>query len=238
MPTASGSSAATRLRNTSSENSSRIGAASISARWRSDSTCSPTWLKATTPPPTVTPGSPREARDERVGRRRPRRPPCRRSRAGRPSGGPSRPAATAASPAARARAATSSSSILASTASQLALRRRRAGLGAEPDEHDRVGRGRAPGGALDRVARPDRLRLRVGEVVARVEQPDDRPAERARPRTRRTHRRRPAPPAGGGPARAASASSTTPPRGAGGPSHQLAAHSLVVRDRREVERLR
>ena len=58
IPTASGSSAATRLRNTSSENSSRIGAASISARWRSASTWSPTWLKATTPPPTVTPGSP------------------------------------------------------------------------------------------------------------------------------------------------------------------------------------
>ena len=59
VPTASGSSAATRLRKTSSENSSRIGAASVCARWRSDSTCSPTWLKATIPPPTVTPGSPR-----------------------------------------------------------------------------------------------------------------------------------------------------------------------------------
>ena len=56
-PTASGISAATRLRKTSSENSSRIGAASISARWRSASTWSPTWLKPRTAPPTVTPGS-------------------------------------------------------------------------------------------------------------------------------------------------------------------------------------
>ena len=56
-PTASGSSAATRLRNTSSENRNRIGAASISALRRSSSTWSPTCSKATVPPPSVTPGS-------------------------------------------------------------------------------------------------------------------------------------------------------------------------------------
>ena len=238
VPTASGSSAATRLRKTSSENSSRIGAASISARCRSDSTCSPTWLKATIAAADRHAGLAAQALHERVGRlvlvgRRveghrqvdraavlgDQRRRARRLAARRP------PATSSSSRSSRA------------PPRSLRLGLRRAGLRAEPDEHDRVGRGRAPRRALDRVARLDRLRPRVGEVVARVEQPDDRAAERpggehdARPRRR-------APPAaggrGGGPAR----SSTTPSGDAGRAVAPARRPLALVGDRLEVERLR
>ena len=56
-PTSTGSSAATTLRKTTSESRKSSGKASISARARSCSTCSPTWVKASWPPPAVTPGS-------------------------------------------------------------------------------------------------------------------------------------------------------------------------------------
>ena len=55
-PTASGSSAATTLRNTNSDSRKRIGKASSSARAMSSDTCSPTWSRAMSLPPSVTPG--------------------------------------------------------------------------------------------------------------------------------------------------------------------------------------
>ena len=55
-PTASGSSAATTLRNTNSDSRKRIGKASSSARAMSFDTCSPTWSRAISLPPIVTPG--------------------------------------------------------------------------------------------------------------------------------------------------------------------------------------
>ena len=55
-PTASGSSAATRLRKTKNDSRKRIGNASSSARAMSSETCSPTCSPASSPPPTVTPG--------------------------------------------------------------------------------------------------------------------------------------------------------------------------------------
>ena len=51
-PTASGSSAATRLRKTKNESRKRIGKASSSARAMSSETCSPTCSPASSPPPT------------------------------------------------------------------------------------------------------------------------------------------------------------------------------------------
>ena len=56
-PTATGSSAATTLRKTTSESRNSSGKASISARARSCSICSLTWANARSPPPAVTPGS-------------------------------------------------------------------------------------------------------------------------------------------------------------------------------------
>ena len=56
-PTITGSSAATALRNTTSESRKSSGKASISAFVRSACTCSETWAKASWPPPAVTPGS-------------------------------------------------------------------------------------------------------------------------------------------------------------------------------------
>ena len=56
-PTATGSSAATTLRKTTSDSRNSSGKASISARARSCSICSLTCMKASRPPPAVTPGS-------------------------------------------------------------------------------------------------------------------------------------------------------------------------------------
>ena len=55
-PTASGSSAATTLRNTNSDSRKRIGKASSSARAMSSETWAPTWSRAMSLPPTLTPG--------------------------------------------------------------------------------------------------------------------------------------------------------------------------------------
>ena len=55
-PTASGSRAATTLRNTNSDSRKRIGNASSSARAMSSDTWSPTWSRAMSLPPIVTPG--------------------------------------------------------------------------------------------------------------------------------------------------------------------------------------
>ena len=65
-------------------------------------------------------------------------------------------------------------------ARDLLARLRRVDRCAEPHERDQVGRRRPSGRALDRVAREDRLRAVVLEVVVVVEQGDDRAAERAR----------------------------------------------------------
>ena len=56
-PTITGSRAATTLRKTTSESRNSSGNASSSARARSSCTCSDTCVKASWPPPAVTPGS-------------------------------------------------------------------------------------------------------------------------------------------------------------------------------------
>ena len=178
MPTASGSRAATRLRNTSSENRSRIGEGEHLRPLQVGLHLLAHLVEGDHAATHRHPRLARQPPDERVGRvvlvrgRVERhgqvdRPPVLRDQRRRPRA-PRRP-----------HGGDVAGLDPREHRVELALGRRRARLGAEPDEHERVGRGRAAGRPGDRVARPDRLRLRVGEVVARVEQPDDRAAERA-----------------------------------------------------------
>ena len=178
-PTATGSSAATTLRKTTSDSRNSSGKASSSARARSCSICSLTCMKASRPPPAVTPGLALDALLQPLGGGV-------LVHAGAEGGEQVGRAAVAGDELGRLAAADGDHlgdvgvAQRARDARDLLARLRGVDRCAEPHERDQVGRRRPSGRALDRVAREDRLRAVVLEVVVAVEQRDDRAAERAR----------------------------------------------------------
>ena len=195
-PTASGSSAATRLRKTKNESRKRIGNASSSARAMSSETCSPTCSPREL---AAADGHPRDALQpvlhalERAVRLRAEASPPRRR-----SGRPRRPARG------RRRARSGCTLAIPRSRNAAATRRELACACAESAGAPRRTSATMSGDALAPVARSTsragehRLGLRVVEVVAGVEQPEHRAAEEARRRARRRASPRGSGGAGGG----------------------------------------